>query len=146
MRLVQRAAKASFARDSDVAVVVGARRVDVMIDYCPGRITNPEPRSPQPLGHLGFFLVAGCSRAQTFVERTDLAQRRRTKRHIRTYHATNFDDAITMVDQRQVEIHSRRSDFFHWILSRQNPPLHRGELRMRGKKALDFADVIRRDH
>ena len=144
MWLVQGAAEAAFPRDTNESRAIGTCRVHLMINRRPWRITDPEPSAPQPLRHLGLFLMAACARTQPLVERAHLAQRRRAKGHIRPEYSAYFDDIVTVVDDRQIEIDGFATDFFNRILGWENPTLHRGEFLMRAKESFHLRDIFRR--
>lgn len=146
MWLVQGAAEAAFPRDSNESRTIGTRRVHLVINGRPRRVTNAEPGAPQPLRHLGLFLMAACSRPQAFVERADLAQRLRPKGHVRPEYSADFDDVVTVVDDRQIHVDGRGANLPGRILDGKNASFHRGEFLMLTEKSFHLGDVFRRDY
>ena len=131
MLLVQHPAVTSLACDPDEAFAIRPRRIDLMPYERSWRVTNMEARASQPLRHLGFLFVSRGARPQPLIERADLPQRRRAKRHVRAEDATHFDYLITVIRDRQIEVRRQRSRLRDWILRRQDTALHRRELGMR---------------
>ena len=145
MRLVDHPAASAFACDTQAARAIGARRIHVVIDQRARRVSDPESGACQARRHLGLLFMAGRSRPQAFVEKPHARERGRAKRHVRPQHSAHLDDLLAVVDDRQVEPYRGvRADLGRRVLGRQDAPLHRGELGMLDKEALDLGEVARR--
>src|SRR5271169_1727697 len=145
MRFVDHSASSAFARDTQEACAVGARRVHVVIDQGAWRVADPESGACQPRRHLGFLFVAGRSRSEALVEEPDAGEGGGAKRHVGAQYAANLDNFLAVVDDREVEPYGGLdADLGRGILGRQDAPLHRGEFGMLGEKPLDLVQVVRR--
>lgn len=145
MILVNHAASPTFQGDSQKALAVGARGIDVVVDQRVGGVTDFESGAAQARGHLGFLLVAARARAETFVEQPNGIESCSCEGHVRADNAAHLDHAIAVIDDRQVEIAGFVASNRFDICGRQHAAFHRGELEMVVKETLDGIDVSGRD-
>lgn len=145
MRFVKHPASPALARDTQETRAVRTRRVHVVVDQGTRRVADPESRAGQPRRHLRLLLVTGGPRSQPFVEEADPDERGGTKRHVGAQDAAHLDNPIAVVGDRKIEPYGGfGADLGRWILGRQDPPLHRGELGMFAEKFLHFVEITRR--